>query len=145
MSEGKMFQCPNCGSPLNAGGTEKQVQCAYCGSSVIVPEELRDQAPKQNPADFNSPQHRQWLMQNGLDAVAVVESVEDTGYIENLNPVVAIDLWLTPAAGEPFGTTIPINVPRSAFPKKGDQFKVKYNPDEPMDITLPPSLLPPFK
>ena len=42
MSNIRTFQCPNCGSTVTTTGAEKEVQCAYCGSSVIVPEELRD-------------------------------------------------------------------------------------------------------
>lgn len=41
MAETKDFQCPNCGSPLMTDGTQKEVKCAYCGSAVIVPQELR--------------------------------------------------------------------------------------------------------
>ena len=145
MAEAKSFQCPNCGSPLIANGMEKEVKCAYCGSSVIVPGELRDQAPDKSQVDLNSPQHQQWLLQNGADAVARVDSVEDTGYAENMNPVVVLDLWVIPAAGAPFGTTIPINVPPAAIPRVGDKFKVKYNPAEIMDILLPPSLMTPAK
>ncbi len=43
------FQCPNCGSPLTAHGADKEITCSYCGSTVIVPEELRD-APPPPPA-----------------------------------------------------------------------------------------------
>lgn len=43
MSETATFQCPNCGSPVKPNGAQKQVKCEYCGSTVIVPEELRDQ------------------------------------------------------------------------------------------------------
>ena len=42
MSEVKSFNCPNCGSPLTAQGPSKEIKCAYCGTSVVVPEELRD-------------------------------------------------------------------------------------------------------
>ncbi len=42
MTGDQTFQCPNCGSPLTANGAEKEIKCAYCGSTVIVPEELRD-------------------------------------------------------------------------------------------------------
>ncbi|HUH98069.1 MAG TPA: hypothetical protein VLZ89_11960 [Anaerolineales bacterium] len=52
MSNIKTFQCPNCGSPVTTTGTEKEVQCAYCGSTVIVPEELR-QAPPPQPMEIN--------------------------------------------------------------------------------------------
>ncbi len=48
MAEAKTFKCPNCGSSVSTTGAEKEVKCAYCGSTVIVPEELRDQpAPAQ--------------------------------------------------------------------------------------------------
>ena len=145
MPEAKSFQCPNCGSALTANGMEKEVKCGYCGSSVIVPDELRSQASDQNQVDLSSPQHQQWLLQNGADAIARVESVEDTGYSENMNPVVVLDLWVIPAAGAPFGTTIPINITRAAVPQVGDKIKIKYNPAEVMDIGLPQSLTPNIK
>jgi DNA-directed RNA polymerase subunit RPC12/RpoP len=44
MDNVKTFQCPNCGSSVNTTGAEREVKCAYCGTTVIVPEELRDQA-----------------------------------------------------------------------------------------------------
>ena len=42
MANTQSFQCPNCGSPISTTGAEKEVKCFYCGSTVIVPEELRD-------------------------------------------------------------------------------------------------------
>jgi len=36
----KTFQCPNCGSALTTEGGEREVQCPFCRSSVIVPNEL---------------------------------------------------------------------------------------------------------
>lgn len=36
------FTCPNCGAPLDyEGGSELIIECPYCKSSVIVPQELR--------------------------------------------------------------------------------------------------------
>ena len=49
MSEAKSFNCPNCGSPLTADGPAREIKCVYCGSSVIVPEELRDSARRGTP------------------------------------------------------------------------------------------------
>ena len=43
MSDAKTFKCPSCGSALEPDGDEKEVKCAYCGSTVIVPQELRGQ------------------------------------------------------------------------------------------------------
>jgi len=50
----KTFQCPNCGSSVTTTGAEKEVKCAYCGSTVIVPEELRDAPqPQPQPMQYN--------------------------------------------------------------------------------------------
>jgi DNA-directed RNA polymerase subunit RPC12/RpoP len=38
--DAKSFECPNCGSPLTSAGWGKQIQCPYCRSTVIVPDEL---------------------------------------------------------------------------------------------------------
>ena len=51
MSEAKSFECPKCGSALTASGMEKEIKCVFCGSTVIVPEELRGQAPDQDQID----------------------------------------------------------------------------------------------
>lgn len=35
------FQCPNCSGPIAFEGHAVSVQCPYCGTTVVVPEELR--------------------------------------------------------------------------------------------------------
>lgn len=135
MSETKSFDCPNCGSPLMAGGTEKEIICTYCGSSVIVPDELRDQA-SQLQVGVNPQQHQQWLMQNGADGTARVVSVEDLGVTGNMHRAVDLDLWVTPAAGEPFDSEKPFDVPPTAIPRAGDNLQVKYNPADSFDIAV---------
>jgi len=35
------FQCPSCGAPVKPKGTASVVSCPHCHTSVIVPEELR--------------------------------------------------------------------------------------------------------
>jgi DNA-directed RNA polymerase subunit RPC12/RpoP len=56
MTETKVFQCPNCGSPLNLQGEAIEIKCAYCGTAVIVPEELRPRkAP--TPVSFSTPKY----------------------------------------------------------------------------------------
>ena len=42
------FSCANCGATLDYDGTQLSVRCAYCGSSIVVPEALR---PKRVEAD----------------------------------------------------------------------------------------------
>ena len=41
MSDPKAFNCPSCGGPLTITGSEVEVVCPYCGTHVLVPEELR--------------------------------------------------------------------------------------------------------
>lgn len=41
MSEAHTFNCPKCGAALTATGDQAEMQCSYCGNTVIVPEELR--------------------------------------------------------------------------------------------------------
>ena len=38
------FQCPACGAPLIPRGTVAVIRCPHCHTSVIVPEELRENA-----------------------------------------------------------------------------------------------------
>lgn len=42
MAETIDFDCPSCGAALKPQGNAAQIKCDYCGSSVIVPENLRD-------------------------------------------------------------------------------------------------------
>jgi len=45
MPQIKVFHCPSCGASLSyEGGPEPTIACQFCGSSVIVPEELRPPA-----------------------------------------------------------------------------------------------------
>jgi DNA-directed RNA polymerase subunit RPC12/RpoP len=49
MSDIRTFQCPNCGAPLTHAGSDKETKCPACGSTVIVPKDLRDKpAPSAN-------------------------------------------------------------------------------------------------
>ena len=45
MSKTRAFQCPNCGASLDYGGADLTIECPYCHTAVIVPEELRDRKP----------------------------------------------------------------------------------------------------
>ncbi len=48
MSE--VFQCPSCGAPLDYSSSDKaSVSCPFCRSTVIVPGELRKDAPRKIP------------------------------------------------------------------------------------------------
>jgi len=42
MSHLRTFECPSCGAPLSHAGSDKEIKCPFCGSTVIVPKDLRD-------------------------------------------------------------------------------------------------------
>src|SRR4051794_18359735 len=42
MSQQQAFECPKCGAPIEyTSGMGKTVTCSFCGTSVIVPKDLR--------------------------------------------------------------------------------------------------------
>ena len=60
------FQCPSCGAPLIPRGSAAVVSCPHCLTSVIVPEELRqDSAPQWSTLlfdNFTSNEDNHWLV-----------------------------------------------------------------------------------
>lgn len=43
----KLIKCPSCGGPIDPPGGESTAKCPYCGSAVIIPENLRKPAASQ--------------------------------------------------------------------------------------------------
>jgi hypothetical protein len=43
------FDCPSCAAALRVTGYETQVRCEYCGTTVVVPPELRHPPPPAYP------------------------------------------------------------------------------------------------
>ena len=43
------FSCPNCSAALDYDGIRSVVRCAYCGSSIVVPESLRPSIAASDP------------------------------------------------------------------------------------------------
>src|SRR5512138_2055016 len=37
----RTFECPSCGASLQSPGGASTMTCAYCGTSVVVPQDLR--------------------------------------------------------------------------------------------------------
>ena len=119
---------------------------------MIVPEELRGQAPDQDhidPADLelleslapyprglNLQQRQQWLIQNGKDVSAKVKFVDDRGITKNGNPFVTLELDVRPKGIKPYFAAVSINVPRSFIPRAGDKAQIKYNPNDHYDVTI---------
>ena len=88
----------------------------------------------------------QWIAQAGMDATAEVLSIQDTGSLINMSPVVILKLKVQPAMGVGFETTTQTMVSKIAIPRVGDTIKIKYNPADPTQVAvvvifrqLPPS------
>lgn len=45
----QVFNCPNCGAPLDVDGSGVTMRCPYCDTSVVVPAELRPKLPADLP------------------------------------------------------------------------------------------------
>lgn len=93
-------------------------------------------AMNQGQAALDGLQQQQWLAQNGLDATADVVMVTDTGATVNINPVVLLQMKVTPVAGAPFDVTTQTMVSRIAVPRAGDKIKIKYNPANPQQVAV---------
>jgi hypothetical protein len=93
-------------------------------------------AMDQGQAALDGLQQQQWLAQNGLDAAAEVVMVKDTGATVNMNPVVLLQMKVTPVAGAPFDVTTQTMVSRIAVPRAGDKIKIKYNPANPQQVAV---------
>jgi len=130
MSDAKTFKCPSCGSALEPDGDEKEVKCAYCGSTVIVPEELLDQDTDEeltSGEDAGSPRHIQWLIQHGADATVRVDRIKDD----------FIYLSGKKANGGKFEGQAYLRVPPlPAVPRLGTILKVKYDPSDDTNFAL---------
>jgi hypothetical protein len=93
-------------------------------------------AMNQGQAALDGLQQQQWLAQNGLDASAEVVMVQDTGATVNMNPVVMLQMKVTPVAGVPFDVTTQTMVSRIVVPRAGDKIKIKYNPANPQQVAV---------
>ena len=93
-------------------------------------------AMNQGQAALDGLQQQQWLAQNGLEATADVVMVTDTGATVNMNPVVVIQMKVTPVAGAPFDLVTQTMVSRIAVPRAGDKIKIKYNPANPQQVAV---------
>lgn len=78
----------------------------------------------------------QWIAQSGMDATAEVLSIQDTGSLINMNPVVILQLKVQPTVGAEFTTTAQTMVSKIAIPRVGDKIKIKYNPANPSQLAV---------
>ena len=113
-----------------SGGLTK----AFMGKGFV---DKMNNAMDQGQAAINMQNSAQWLMQAGLDASAEVISIEDTGRLINFNPVVKLNLKVTPGMGMPaFQTVGETMVSKIAIPRKGETVKIKYSPADPSQFVV---------
>jgi hypothetical protein len=93
-------------------------------------------AMNQGQAALDMQKSGQWLLQAGMDATAEVLSIQDTGSLINMNPVVVLKLKVQPAMGAGFETTTQTMVSKIAIPRVGDTIKIKYNPADPTQVAV---------
>ena len=128
MSDVKSFNCPNCGSSLTTDGEEKEVKCAFCGSTVIVPQELRDDDDNEEDDaehDIGTPRHVEWLQQSGVEAILRVDRI-----LPNGSDGQQINLSGKKADGGRFEGYVMYKLPAPfRVPQPGAMIKIKYNPN----------------
>jgi len=91
----------------------------------------------QGNAAIQGQQMGQMLTMTGLPATAEVLGIEDTGTLVNFNPVVRLQLKVTPSVGGvDFETTGQLAVSKIAIPRVGDKINIKYNPADPSQIVV---------
>lgn len=76
------------------------------------------------------------LNQTGMPATAEVVSIADTGMLINYNPVVKMQLKVTPQFGPGFETTVETAVSKIAIPRVGDKINIKYNPANTAEVLV---------
>jgi hypothetical protein len=80
---------------------------------------------------FGGKKRKKRLEEAGVNGMAEVVSVRDTGMTVNDNPRVALTLRVNPADGSaPFELSKKQTVSRVAIPRAGDSFGVRYDPDD---------------
>jgi hypothetical protein len=132
MLTGKSFNCPNCSATLNPNGNDKTVCCSYCGSTVVVPEELRGAKTESHeplPPEFDlfTPSHVEWLVAHGADATVKVEVVKERKGVTYKNtPVFVVMFSGKKADGGKFDSICTISMPPNLLPKPGTTLNVKY-------------------
>jgi hypothetical protein len=74
------------------------------------------------------------ILEDGIQARAVVIDVADTGMTVNNNPRVKLTLQVQPEGDAPFEATKKVTVSRVAIPSVGDSYWVRYDPADPSDV-----------
>ncbi len=122
----------NAKKTLNSGITGGLTK-AFMGQDFV---DKANSAMNAGQAALDMQKSGQWLAQAGMPASAEVVSIEDTGKLINMNPVVKLKLKVTPQMGVPFETAGETMVSKIAIPRKGDKVDIKYNPADPSQFVV---------
>jgi hypothetical protein len=117
---------------LNTGLTGGLTK-AFLGKDYV---DKMNNAMDRGQAAMDNAKQAQWVAQGGMDATAEVLSIQDTGTLINMNPVVVLQLKVQPMVGAEFVTTAQAPVSKIAIPRVGDKIKIKYNPANPAQIAV---------
>jgi hypothetical protein len=85
---------------------------------------------------LNQADMQQRIMATGVPAKATVRTIADTGTLINFNPVVDLQLDVTPQTGQPFQVQLRTPVSKIAIPRVGDTINVKYNPQNTQEMAI---------
>jgi hypothetical protein len=91
-------------------------------------------AQGQNAIDMQK--SAQNVAQTGTPATAEVINVTDTGQMVNYDPVVVLQIKVTPETEPPFETYAQIIAPKIAVPRTGDRINIRYNPANKSQIAI---------
>ena len=86
---------------LNTGLTGGLTK-AFMGKDFV---DKMNNAMDRGQAAMDNAKQAQWVAQGGMDATAEVLSIQDTGTLINMNPVVVLQLKVQPMVGAEFMTT----------------------------------------
>ena len=116
-----------------SGGLTK----AFMGQEFV---DKMNSAMDQGQAAIDMQKSGNMLMMTGVEGMAEVVAVEDTGTLINMDPVVKLTLKVTPtvpglAAFDTVGQSV---VSKVAIPRKGDRIKIKYNMANPAEFVVIP-------
>jgi ribosomal protein L7/L12 len=129
MPQIRVFQCPSCGASIGyEGGPEPNVTCQFCGTDVIVPPELREQAPPPQTTsapslDPNRLLELERLARSGqkIEAIKLYRQTFNVGLKEAKDAVEKL------AAGEPLVMTSVTVSPSSAQTDQATQMAEVVN------------------
>ncbi len=111
----------------------KGVTKAFMGQDFV---DQTDNAMNQAQQALDAQKSGQWLAMSGMPATAEVLSIQDTGKLVNMNPIVILKVKVNSTMGAAFETTGEVMVSKIAIPRVGDTINIKYNPADPTQFAV---------